>query len=85
MNGREIALATLHRQEVPYPCYTQGFVTGSAYYTRVTGRDYWADPQGVFIELVRRVGANLMIQWYFPGEAQRRAAGECRRRHFRSG
>lgn len=72
MEGREIALATLHRQQVPEPCYTHCFVTGSDYYRRVTGRDYWSDPQGVFVEFVRRVGANLIIQWYFPGEAQRR-------------
>ncbi|NSW57227.1 MAG: hypothetical protein HPY44_14530 [Armatimonadetes bacterium] len=75
MTGREIAYATLSREDVPYPCMTSGFVTNSAYYTRVTGRDYWADPQGVFVEFVKTVGANLIIQWYFPGEAQRKL--EC--------
>lgn len=75
MTGRDIALATLYRERVPYPCYTQGFVTGSAYYTQVTGRDYWSDPLGCFVEMVRKVGANLIIQWYYPGENQRRL--EC--------
>ncbi len=72
MTGRDIALATLQRERVPYPCYTQGFITGSAYYTKVTGRDYWSDPEGCFVEMVRRVGANLIIQWYYPTERQRR-------------
>lgn len=75
MDGREVALATLSREKVTEPCYTQGFITASEYYTRVTGRDYWADPEGVFVEFVRRVGANLIIQWYYPGEGQRRL--EC--------
>jgi hypothetical protein len=75
VDGREIALATLQREHVPEPCYTQGFITASEYYTRVTGRDYWADPEGVFVEFTRRVGANLIIQWYYPGEGQRRL--EC--------
>lgn len=75
MTGHDIALGTLHRERVLYPCYTQGFITGSAYYTRLTGRDYWSDPQGCFVEMVRRVGANLIIQWYYPGDSQRRL--EC--------
>ncbi len=72
MTGRDIALATLHRERVPYPCYTQGFVTGSTFYSEVTGRDYWSDPEGCFVEMVKRVGANIIIQWYYPGEEQRR-------------
>lgn len=72
MHGRDIALVTLHRERVPYPCYTHCFITNSRWYTHVTGRDYWADPEGVFVEAVRRVGANLIIQWYYPGESQRR-------------
>lgn len=72
MTGRDIALATLYRERVSAPCYTQGFITGSAFYTQITGRDYWSDPEGVFVEMVRRVGANLIIQWYYPGESQRR-------------
>lgn len=72
MNGRDIALGTLYRERVPYPCYTQGFITGSAWYTTVTGRDYWSDPESVFVDMVRAVGANLIIQWYYPTEKQRR-------------
>ena len=72
MTGREIALATLHREEVPLPCLTSGFVTHSAYLSRVIGRDYWADPEGGFCEFVRRVGANFVPQWYYPRAAQRK-------------
>lgn len=70
MDGREVALATLHREDVPLPCLTNCWVTHSAYMSRVTGRDYWSDTVGVFCEFVRRTGANLVPQWYIPGEAQ---------------
>lgn len=72
MDGRDIALATLHRQQAPYPCLTHCFVTNSRWYERITGLDYWADPEAVFVQAARKVGANLIIQWYYPGESQRR-------------
>ncbi len=72
MDGREVALATLHREDVPLPCLTNCWVTHSAYISRVIGRDYWRDPEAGFCEFVRRVGANLVPQWYFPREQQRR-------------
>lgn len=75
MTGRDIALATLYRERVPYPCLTQAFVTNSRYYEHINGRPYWDDPEGSFVEFVERVGANLIIQWYYPGEAQRKL--EC--------
>lgn len=75
MTGREVAYATLSRQPVSLPCMTTGFVTNSAYYNRVTGRDYWADPESVFIDFVKASGANIIIQWYYPGESQRKL--EC--------
>ncbi|MGD9497685.1 MAG: uroporphyrinogen decarboxylase family protein [Armatimonadota bacterium] len=71
MDGREVALATLHREDVPLPCLTNCWITHSAYISRVVGRDYWSDTVGVFCEFVRRIGANLVPQWYIPGEAQR--------------
>jgi len=71
MDGREVALATLHREDVPLPCLTNCWITHSTYMSRVVGRDYWSDTVGVFCEFVRRTGANLVPQWYVPGEAQR--------------
>jgi hypothetical protein len=70
-DGREIALGTLHRQEVAYPCINYGWMTNSAYMSRAAGRDYWSDREGVFAEFVRRCGVNLVPQWYLLGEAQR--------------
>ena len=72
MTGREIALATLHREDVPLPCITSCWVTHSAYISRVIGRDYRQDPEAGFCEFVRRTGANFVPQWYYPKEAQRR-------------
>ncbi|NLO07092.1 MAG: hypothetical protein GX131_14800 [candidate division WS1 bacterium] len=71
MTGREIALATLHREDVPLPCMTNCWVTHSAYISRLIGRDYWADPEANFCEFVRRTGANCVPQWYYPREKQR--------------
>ncbi len=77
MTGREVALATLHREDVPLPCITSCWVTHSAYISRVIGRDYWEDPEEGFCEFVRRTGANFVPQWYFPREKQRKLeAGE---------
>jgi len=72
MTGREIALATLMREDVTEPCITNCCVTNSTYISHVVGRDFWADREGVYAEFVRRVGANFVPQWYIPGEAQRR-------------
>lgn len=72
MTGREVALATLHREDVAQPCITNCWITNSAYMSRVVGRDYWSDREGVFAEFVRRTGANFVPQWYLPGEAQRK-------------
>jgi hypothetical protein len=72
MTGRDIALATLHRESVGYPCVNFCWMTNSRYLSHVAGRDYWTDPQGVFVEYVRRCGINLVPQWYLPGEGQRR-------------
>ncbi|NCO43227.1 MAG: hypothetical protein COZ06_06730 [Armatimonadetes bacterium CG_4_10_14_3_um_filter_66_18] len=72
MTGREIALATLHREAVTRPCVNYCWMTNSHYMSYVAGRDYWADPQGVFVEYVRKCGINLVPQWYLPGEAHRR-------------
>ncbi len=72
MTGREVALATLHREDVPLPCMTNCWVTHSAYISRIIGRDYWAEPEANFCEFVRLTGANFVPQWYYPREAQRK-------------
>ena len=72
MDGRDIALATLMRERVEHPCINYSWMTSSTYMSAVTGRDYWADREGVFFEYLERCGINLVPQYYFPGEAQRR-------------
>ena len=71
MDGREIALGTLHQQAVPRPCINYCWITNSRFMSHVAGRDYWADPQPVFVEYIRRCGINLVPQWYMPGEQHR--------------
>ena len=72
MDGREIALGTLYRQDVPEPCINYSWMTNSRFLSHVAGRSYWGDPQGVFIEFIHRCGVNLVPQWYMPGEQHRR-------------
>ncbi|HOS92464.1 MAG TPA: uroporphyrinogen decarboxylase family protein [Armatimonadota bacterium] len=77
MTGRDIALGTLHREAVPFPCINYCWMTHTRYMSHVAGREYWDDPEGVFIAYVRRSGANLVPQWYYPDEGHRRLeAGE---------
>jgi len=71
MKGSEIALATLMRENPGAPCINYCWMTSSSYMSRVTGQDYWADPEGVFFEYLRRCGINLVPQWYLPGEEQK--------------
>ena len=71
MTGRDIALATLMRQEVAEPCINYCWMTSASYMSRVAGRDYWSDREGVFYEYLTLSGINLVPQYYFPGQAQR--------------
>ena len=71
MTGSEIALATLMREKVDQPCINYSWMTSSSYMSRVTGRDYWSDREGVFFEYLHRCGIDLAPQWYFPGDEQR--------------
>lgn len=71
MRGRDIALATLLREEVAEPCINYSWMTSSSYLSRAASRDYWSDCEGVFFEYLRACGINLVPQWYLPGEAQR--------------
>jgi len=69
VKGSEIALATLMREEVEYPCLNYSWMTNSSYMSKVTGRDYWSDREGVFFEYLHQCGINLCPQWYFPDES----------------
>ena len=72
MKGREIALATLMREDVGEPCINYCWMTSSTYMSKVAGRDYWADSEGVFYDYLRACGINLVPQYYMPGEGHRR-------------
>ena len=71
MDGSEIALATLMREDPGAPCINFSWMTSSSYLSKVAGRDYWADREGVFFEYLHRCGINLVPQWYFPTDYQR--------------
>ena len=71
MKGSEIALATLMRENPGIPCINYSWMTSSSYMSKVAGRDYWADREGVFFEYLHQSGINLVPQWYFPSEAHR--------------
>ncbi|MFH1741298.1 MAG: uroporphyrinogen decarboxylase family protein [bacterium] len=71
MKGSEIALATLMRERVGEPCVNYCWMTNSSYMSKVAGRDYWTDREGVFYDYLRRCRINLVPQWYFPDEEQR--------------
>jgi len=71
MTGSEMALATLMRENPGGPCINYSWMTSSSYMSRVAGRDYWKDREGVFFEYLRQAGINLVPQWYLPGEEQR--------------
>lgn len=72
MKGCEVALATLMRENVEEPCINYSWMTSSSYMSKVTGRDYWSDREGVFFEYLHRCGINLVPQWYFPDESHRK-------------
>lgn len=72
MDGREVALGTLAQQAVPRPCINYCWMTNPRFMSHIAGRDYWADPEGVFVEFIRGCGINLVPQWYMPGEQHRR-------------
>ena len=57
------------REEVEYPCLNYSWMTNSSYMSKVTGRDYWSDREGVFFEYLHQCGINLCPQWYFPDES----------------
>lgn len=72
MKGRDVALATLHHEHIPEPCINYCWMTNTAFMSKVAGRDYWSDPEGVFNAYLVRTGTNIVPQNYMPSEAHRR-------------
>ncbi len=72
MDGNEIAIATLMRENPGFPCVNYCWMTNSAYMSKKAGRNYWDDRKGVFFDFIHETGINLVPQWYFPGDKQRR-------------
>ena len=58
MKGSEIALASLMREKVGQPCINYSWMSNSSYMSKLAGRDYWSDREGVFFEYLRRCGIN---------------------------
>lgn len=59
------------RQDIDQPCICYSWMTSSSYMSRVTGRDYWSDREGVFYDYLDRLPINFVPQYYFPGGDQR--------------
>jgi len=86
MKGRDTALATLMRQEVREPCIGFCWMTNTSYMTKVAGRDYWSDREGVFFDYLKHCGINLVPQWYLPDEGHRNLEeGRLIREHLPGG
>jgi hypothetical protein len=66
MQGAEVALRTLRQERVSEPCITASWLMKGSYYSRVTGRDYWANKEEVFLQTLLGLGVNLCPQWAFP-------------------
>jgi len=72
MKGRDVALATLHREDVKEACINFCWMTNTSFMSKLAGRNYWDDREGVFNEFLVRAGVNLVPQNYLPGESHRR-------------
>lgn len=73
MKGMEIAWRTLNMERVEEPCILSCWVMNGEFFSRVTGRDFWAAREDVACEAFRRLGVNLCPQLALPA-----APGECR-------
>ena len=76
MKGLEIAWRTLAREALEEPCIVASWLMKGSYYSRVTGRDYWASKDAVFLDALPRMGVNLCPQWAFPYDAMGNASGD---------
>jgi hypothetical protein len=76
MKGLEVAWRTLEREALPEPCILASWLMKGSYYSRIVGRDYWKDKEGVFLEALPRMGVNLCPQWAFPYDEMGNASDE---------
>ncbi len=83
MKGRDIALATLMREEVDAPCINFSWMTNSSYMSSVTGRDYWSDREGVFLPTCNTAASTWCRSGTSRGRGKRtsRKAALLTRRH----
>lgn len=66
MDGLEVAWRTLAQEQVDEPCIAQFLVMKGDYFSRLTGKDYWADKERVFLEALLLTGANFCPQYAMP-------------------
>ncbi len=66
MKGLEVAWRTLNQERLEEPCIVGSWVTKGDYYTRLTGRDYWAAMEPVYLEAMPLMGINLCPQIVLP-------------------
>ncbi len=66
MKGAEVARRTLNQERVTQPCILASWLMKGDYYSRVTGHDFWADRERVYLEALPRMGVNLCPQFCPP-------------------
>lgn len=66
MKGLETVWRTLNQEALSEPCVLGSWVMKSSYYSRVTGRDYWAAPEETYLQALVRLGVNLCPQFVMP-------------------
>ncbi len=66
VKGLEVAWRTLDQERLAEPCIVGSWVTKGDYYTRLTGRDYWAAMEPVYLAAMPRMGINLCPQIVLP-------------------
>ena len=66
MKGAEVAWRTLALERVSEPCIVGSWIMKGDYYSRLLGRDYWADKDSAYVEALPRLNINLCPQWAMP-------------------
>jgi hypothetical protein len=66
MKGLEVAWRTLLQEDIDEPCIVGSWIMKGDYYSRLVGRDYWADKENVYLEALVRLGVNLCPQFVYP-------------------
>jgi hypothetical protein len=66
MKGAEIAWRTLSLEQIHEPCLVGAWIMKGEFFSRLTGRDFWAAREDVAIEAFQRLGINLCPQLALP-------------------